>query len=44
MFEAIGNKVIYLRRDEFGPLKTGDLKLGEFRELTEEERKELLKY
>lgn len=44
MFEAIGNEVIYLRRDEFGPLKTGDLKLGEFRELTEEERKELLKY
>ena len=44
MFEAIGNKVIYLRRDEFGPLKIGDLKLGEFRELTEEERKELLKY
>ena len=44
MFEAIGNKVIYLRRDEFGPLKPGDLKLGEFRELTEEERKELLKY
>ncbi|MDO6355159.1 pseudouridine synthase [Caloramator sp. CAR-1] len=38
MFEAVGKKVIYLKRIEFGPLKLDeDLELGEYRELTDEE-------
>lgn len=38
MFEAVGKKVIYLKRLEMGPLKLDEtLKLGEYRELTEEE-------
>lgn len=43
MFEALGKKVIYLQRTEFGGLKLDeDLEEGEYRELTEEEI-ELLK-
>lgn len=38
MFEAVGNKVIYLKRMAIGPLYLDDkLKLGEYRELTNEE-------
>ena len=41
MFEAVGHKVILLRRVRFGSLDLGDLKRGEWRELTEAEVKEL---
>ncbi|SKA91762.1 16S rRNA pseudouridine516 synthase [Caloramator quimbayensis] len=42
MFEAVGKKVIYLKRLEMGPLKLdNNLKNGEYRELTEEEVKML---
>jgi 16S rRNA pseudouridine516 synthase len=42
MFEAVGKKVIYLKRIEMGPLKLDEsLKAGEYRELTEEELKSL---
>jgi 16S rRNA pseudouridine516 synthase len=38
MFEAVGKKVIYLKRIEMGPLRLDEnLKLGEYRELTEDE-------
>ena len=37
MFEKTGCTVTYLQRIEFGPLKLGDLPLGEFRALTQEE-------
>ena len=37
MFDAVGHKVLLLRRVQFGPLKLGDLKRGEWRELTDEE-------
>lgn len=38
MFEAVGKKVVYLKRIEFGTLKLDeDLEEGEYRELTEEE-------
>lgn len=38
MFEAVGKKVIYLKRIEMGPLKLDEnLELGESRELTKEE-------
>lgn len=38
MFEAVGKKVLYLKRISMGPLQlTNDLKLGEYRPLTEEE-------
>ena len=38
MFEAVGKKVVYLKRLSMGPLQLDDsLKLGEYRELTEEE-------
>lgn len=44
MFEAINMKVLYLKRTAFGPLKLDEnLKLGELRELTEEEL-DLLKH
>lgn len=33
MFEYIGNKVIYLRRDEVGNYKLDNLKIGEYKEL-----------
>ena len=38
MFEAVGKKVLYLKRISMGPLQlTNDLKPGEYRPLTEEE-------
>lgn len=38
MFKAVGNKVVYLKRIQMGNLKLDEnLKLGEFRELTNEE-------
>ena len=38
MFEAVGKKVIFLKRIEMGPLKLDkSLKTGDSRELTEEE-------
>lgn len=43
MFEAVGKKVIYLKRTEMGPLVLDEeLELGQYRELTDEEL-ELLK-
>ncbi|WP_066366862.1 pseudouridine synthase [Neobacillus fumarioli] len=43
MFEAVGKKVVYLKRISMGPLKLDEtLELGEYRELTDEEI-ELLK-
>lgn len=42
MFEAVGKKVIYLKRLSMGALKLDEnLKLGEYRALTEEELKHL---
>lgn len=42
MFEAVGKKVIYLKRLSMGTLKLDEsLKLGEYRALTEEELKHL---
>ncbi|WP_379965306.1 pseudouridine synthase [Ectobacillus sp. sgz5001026] len=38
MFEAVGKKVVYLKRTEMGPLLLDEeLELGQYRELTEEE-------
>jgi 16S rRNA pseudouridine516 synthase len=38
MFEAVGKRVVYLKRISMGPLKLDEsLELGEYRELTEEE-------
>ena len=37
MFDAVGHKVLLLRRIRFGPLELGDLKRGEWRELTPQE-------
>ena len=37
MFEAVGHRVLLLRRVRFGPLELGDLRRGEWRELTQEE-------
>lgn len=43
MFEAVGKKVVYLKRTEMGPLVLDEeLELGQYRELTDEEV-ELLK-
>ncbi|MCR5350461.1 MAG: rRNA pseudouridine synthase [Acholeplasmatales bacterium] len=43
MFEALGSRVIYLKRIEFGSLVLdNNLKLGEYRALTEEEIKKLI--
>ena len=40
MFESVGKKVVYLKRISMGKLKLDEsLKLGEYRELTEEEVK-----
>ncbi|CAM4234666.1 pseudouridine synthase [Lederbergia lenta] len=45
MFEAVGKKVIYLKRISMGPLKLDDsLSLGEYRELSEEEINLLKEY
>ena len=37
MFDSVGHKVLLLRRVRFGPLELGDLRRGEWRELTKEE-------
>jgi len=37
MVEAVGNRVVALRRVAFGPLELGDLKAGKARRLTDEE-------
>ncbi len=45
MFEAVGKRVMYLQRISMGPLKLDEsLELGEYRELTDEEMKELVEY
>ncbi|MBQ8081703.1 MAG: rRNA pseudouridine synthase [Clostridia bacterium] len=41
MFEAVGLKVLALKRIGFGPLELGDLPRGKWRELTQEERERL---
>ena len=41
MFEAVGREVTKLHRERFGPLRLGDLPLGEWRELTTEELAEI---
>lgn len=43
MFEAVGKQVVYLKRLSMGPLSLdGSLELGSYRELTEEELKQLM--
>jgi len=42
MFEAIGNKVAYLKRVFIGGLQLGDLKVGEIKQITKEEIMEKL--
>ena len=37
MFDAVGHKVLLLRRVRFGPLDLGDLRRGQWRELTADE-------
>lgn len=45
MFEAVGKKVVYLKRISMGPLPLDEtLELGEYRELTEEEVEMLKEY
>ena len=45
MFEAVGNKVIYLERLTFGPLSLDpSLSRGEWRYLTKEEINEIHKF
>lgn len=45
MFEAVGKRVIYLKRLSMGPLELDEtLELGEYRELTEEELDKLMNY
>lgn len=41
MFEAVGHEVIHLRRITLGPLHLKDLPVGQWRELTEQEVREL---
>ena len=43
MLEAVGHPVKMLRRVQFGPLQLGDLRRGEWRELTKEEAEKLKK-
>jgi 23S rRNA pseudouridine2605 synthase len=43
MFSAIGHTVLKLKRVEFGPVRLGDLPIGQFRYLTQEETKALTK-
>ncbi len=43
MFDAVGHKVLLLRRIRFGSLELGDLKRGQWRELTQDELRELKK-
>lgn len=45
MFEAVGKRVVYLKRISMGPLELDEtLELGEYRELTDEELKSLMEY
>jgi 16S rRNA pseudouridine516 synthase len=45
MFQAVGKRVIYLKRISMGPLMLDDtLELGEYRELTDEEIQQLREY
>jgi 16S rRNA pseudouridine516 synthase len=45
MFQAVGKRVVYLKRMTMGPLKLDEtLELGEYRELTDEEIEELMNY
>lgn len=45
MFEAVGKKVVYLKRISMGPLALDEtLELGEYRELTEDEIERLRNY
>ena len=37
MFDAVGHKVLLLRRIRFGCVELGSLRRGEWRELTQEE-------
>lgn len=41
MFDAVGHTVLLLRRVKFGPLEMGELKRGQWRELTAEELERL---
>ena len=43
MFSAIGHTVLKLKRVEFGPVRLGDLPIGQFRYLTQEEMESLKK-
>ena len=43
MFDAVGHKVLLLRRIRFGSLELGDLRRGQWRELTQEEIEALKK-
>jgi 16S rRNA pseudouridine516 synthase len=45
MFQAVGKRVVYLKRMTMGPLMLDEeLALGEYRELTEEELEMLINY
>lgn len=44
MFEALGHRVLQLRRVKFGPLELGNLPRGQWRELTGEEVRRLKAY
>jgi 16S rRNA pseudouridine516 synthase len=45
MFQAVGKRVVYLKRISMGSLKLDEtLELGEYRELTDEELEELINY
>ncbi|MBE5782234.1 MAG: rRNA pseudouridine synthase [Clostridiales bacterium] len=44
MCEAVGHRVLQLRRVRFGPLELGDLPRGQWRELTPEEVRKLQAY
>lgn len=45
MFQAVGKRVVYLKRISMGSLKLDEtLELGEYRELTDEEIEELMNY
>lgn len=41
MFDAVGHTVLLLRRVKFGPLEIGELKRGQWRELSQEELERL---
>ena len=41
MCEAVGNKVINLKRIEIGSLKLGELKNGKYKYLTEQDLKKI---